>query len=638
LDSIRSAPPGISSFNAFRLAGTLAGKGEQMNINLKPLAVLVPLSFAMAANAAEQLAALDTVVVTATRQAQRASEILSDVSVIDTEQIRSAGPNATINDLLARQPGIEINSKGGIGTDSSVFLRGSNTNHALVLVDGIRFGSATLGYPAWGFIPLEQVERIEIMRGSCSSLYGSDAIGGVIQIFTKRGDGPLSVFAEAGYGSWNTTSLSAGLSGSQDSWRYSFQLAKKEGDSYSAVKNPANSNYNPDKDGFSITSSSGSLSYALAKGHELGVSYLYSDGWNRYDSYPKNKDWRQDQTVYGVNVFSRNQLAQSWTSTVKIGQSVDRGQQYADNVPGSLIETQQTQYQWQNDIALPIGMGLLAAERTEQKVSGNVDYTLKERTINSYLAGWHGNFGDHRGQIALRRDDNSQFGGRTTGTLAYGYQISRNWRANTSYGTGFKAPSFNDMYYPGSGNPDLKPETSINREIAVHYETEHHHASLTYYDNKISNLIEWAPNSSGYWFPSNVAKAELSGWTLAYAGDVSDFRVTASLDVQNPEDTERHKQLRYRAQNIAKLGLSRNFGSWTLGGDILASGKRYNDAANTRVLGAYELVNLHADYRVARDWTLFARANNIFDRKYVLVQDYATPGANFFVGIRYSPK
>lgn len=604
----------------------------------KKRALLLPLAFISTVQAAEQLAALDTVVVTATRQAQRASEILSDISVIDKEEIQAAGPGATLNELLARQPGVEISHKGGVGTDSSIFLRGANNNHALVLVDGMRLGSTTLGYPAWGFVPLEQIDRIEIMRGSCSSLYGSDAIGGVIQIFTKRGEGPFRMFAEAGYGTWNTAALAAGFSGSTDGWRYSFQLAQKKSDSYSAIRNPANSSYNADKDGFEITSSSGSLAYSPVKGHEFGASYLYSEGWNKYDSSPKARDFRQDETIYGVNLYSRNQWTQDWTSSFKIGQSSDLSKQFTNGAPGSRIESKQTQYQWQNDIVLPLGTALLAVERTEQEVDGNVNYSVKDRTINSFLVGWNGSYAGHRGQLAVRRDDNSQFGGKTTGTLAYGYQFNRDWRASANYGTGFKAPTFNDLYYPGSGNPNLKPETSINREVAVHYETERHHASLTYYDNKVSDLVEWAPNGLGLWFPANVAKAELKGWTLAYSGNVADFRVTASLDLQDPEDATTGKRLRYRAREIAKFGLSRDFGALTVGGDILASGKRYNDTANTQVLGAYELVNLHANYRLSGDWSVFAQANNIFDRKYVQVLDYATPGANVFVGVRYSPK
>lgn len=608
---------------------------------LKPLAALLPFAFALPSApvlAVEQLAALDTVLVTATRQAQRASEVLFDTTVIDAEEIRNAGPTATLNDLLVRQPGIEINAKGGVGTDSAIFIRGSNNTHALVLVDGMRLGSGTTGYPAWGFIPLEQVERIEILRGSCSSLYGSDAIGGVIQIFTKRGEGPFRPFVEAGYGSWNTKSLAAGFGGSQDAWRYNFQFSRKESDSYSAIRNPKNFAYNPDKDGYEITSSSGNLSYTVTPGHELGASYLYSEGWNRYDTSPKNRDFKQTETIYGANLYTRNQLTSVWSSTIKLGKSVDRSRQYADKVPGSRIQSEQTQLQWQNDIVLPFGMALLAAERVEQGVGGSPNYALKERTINSYLAGWTGKLADHRFQLNVRRDNNSQFGNHTTGSAAYGYQIAQDWRANVSYGTAFKAPTFNDLYWPGSGNPNLKPEKSKNREAALHYETSQHHASVTYYRNQISDLIEWAP-VGGIWIPSNIASATLSGWSLAYNGQLAGgFKLSGSLDFQNPEDTDRNRILRYRAKRIAKLALSRDFGDFTVGTEILGSSERYNNVANTQVLPGYGTVNLFGSYRLDKDWTLFARANNVFDRKYELVRDYSTPEANLFVGIRYSPK
>ncbi|MDD2884775.1 MAG: TonB-dependent receptor [Dechloromonas sp.] len=609
-----------------------------MNPRLKPLAVILPLAFLSTVHAVEQTAPLGDVVVTATRQAQRSNEVLTDISVIDAAQIRAAGPNGTLNDLLVGQPGIEITRKGGLGTDSSIFIRGSNNNHALVLVDGLRLGSTTTGYPAWGFIPLEQVDRVEIIRGSCSALYGSDAIGGVIQIFTKRGEGPLRMFAETGFGSWNTQSQAAGFSGGTAGWRYNFQLSHKRSDAYSAINNPLNSSYNVDRDGYDVTSSSGGLAYTPAAGHEIGINYVYSDGWNRYDSSPKATDFKQAQTLYGVNLFSRNRLNSDWTSTIKIGQSADKSQQYANGNPTSQIESQQTQLQWQNDIALPIGTALLAAERVDQQVAGNVAYAVSTRYINSLLTGWHGNLGAHRGQVSLRRDENSQFGGKTTGTLAYGYQLSRDWRANAAYSTGFKAPTFNDLYWPGAGNPDLKPESSVNRELAVHYETERHHASATYYVNKISDLVAWAPNGIGLWFPANVAKAELTGWTLAYEGLFGDTRLTASLDLQDPRDIDNDKILRYRAQQIAKFGAAHNFGALTLGAELIASGKRYNDVANTQELGGYALLNINASYQVTRDWSVFARANNVFDKDYVQVANYATPGFNAFVGVRYTPQ
>jgi vitamin B12 transporter len=238
----------------------------------------------------------------------------------------------------------------------------------------------------------------------------------------------------------------------------------------------------------------------------------------------------------------------------------------------------------------------------------------------------------------VRNDDNSQFGAKTTGLLAYGYQMATNWRANASYGTGFKAPTFNDMYWPGGGNPDLKPETSENIEGTLHFETATQHAALTYYRNHVDNLIEWAPNAVGFWMPANVAKARLRGWTLAYDQQMGDFKLAASVDLQDPEDALNQKVLRYRARRIAKMALSRDFGAFNIGGELLASGERFNDAANTQKLDGYGIVNLTAAYRLAAAWSVFARANNIFDKDYTLVNDFATPGANLFVGIRYAGK
>ncbi|MGE5472000.1 MAG: TonB-dependent receptor domain-containing protein [Bacteroidota bacterium] len=621
-----------------------------MNPRLKTLAALLPLLPCCPAQAVEQLAALDTVVVTATRQSQRARETLSDITVIDAEEIRNAGPATTITELLARQPGIEMKQSGGAGQNADVFIRGSNSSHVLLLVDGMRTGSLTTGTPNWAFIPLEQIDHIEIVRGPASSLYGSEAIGGVVQIFTKRGEGPFSAFAEAGLGTYNTAALSTGFSGAQNGWRYSFQLSDKQSSSFSAIKNPADPSYNPDKDGFQTISSSGSLSYAPARGHEIGINYLYSDGWNRFDAgsiftTPASDDYKQKETIYGVNIHSRNQLTDLWTSTLRIGQTSDDSHNLDNGQQSSFFHSTQTQYQWQNDIKLPVGIALLGAERVEQQVSSSADFAQKERNINSFLAGWTGRLGDHSLQLNGRQDRNSQFGNKATGMAAYGYQLSRDWRGNLSWGTAFKAPSFNDLYFPPDGygdvsNPNLKPETSKNREASLHYETSTQHASVTYYRNEVLNLIQWAPidPSDPYsgWTPQNVARATLSGWTLAYSGRLGDYKVSGSFDHQDPKDDVLQKTLIYRARDIAKLAVSRDFGALNVGSEILTSGKRYSDTANTKELGGYTLVNLSASYHVAKDWSIFARANNVFDTHYVLVKNYATPGANLFVGVRYT--
>jgi vitamin B12 transporter len=594
---------------------------------------------------------VEPVVVTATRHATRVSEVLSDVTVIGSEDIQQAGPTTTLAALLARQPGIEFAQNGGPGASSSVFIRGSNANHVLLLVDGIRVGSVTTGSPAWEYIPLQQIDHIEIVRGAASSLYGSDAIGGVIQIFTKRGSGPFQPFVEAGYGTNNTVALSTGFSGSKEGWRYGFQVSDKRSDSFSAISNPKSGYYNPDKDGYRTVSSSGNLAYSPVKGHEFGVNFLYSDGWNRFDSgysTPASDDYKQKDTVSSVSFYSRNQLTDIWTSTWRIGQSSDDNRNLDNGQRSSYFHSAQTQYQWQSDVTLPVGTALLGVERLEQHVASDADYALTKRGINSILAGWSGHFGDHNFQVNGRQDNNSQFGDKATGMLAYGYELTNNWRAAASWGSAFKAPTLNDLYYPldsdGSiGNPNVKPETSVNREASLHYEAAGLDASITYYRNDIKNLIQWAPIDPTYvtsygWTPSNVASATLSGWTLAYSGKIDEFKVSGSLDLQDPKDDVLQKTLTHRAKKVAKFALSRDIGSMNIGGEVQAYGKRFENDTNTKELAGYSLFNLTASYRLTDGWSIFGRANNIFDKKYALVKDFATPGASIFVGVRYAPK
>ncbi len=615
-----------------------------MSFKQKPLAAALCL-LALPFPHAQAQEAEETVVVTATRQPMRANELLSDVTVIERKEIEAAGPSASITDLLARQPGIEIKTDGAPGSVANIYLRGSNAGHTLLLVDGMRFGSATMGSANWSYLPLQQVERIEILRGAASSLYGSDAIGGVIQIFTRKGSGPLQAHAEAGIGSHDSSAVSAGLSGSQQGLSYAIQAASYRTRGFNSINNPDNASYNPDRDGHRNSSMSGSLSYTWARDQEIGASFLATDGWNDYDaggpwSTPAAAGYQQKQKNAVYNIYSRNRLSRYWNSTLRLGSGSDDSRQFLDNRQTGKIRTRQTQYQWQNDIRLPLGTALLALERLEEKVSSDPVYDRDQRSINSILAGWNGTLENHRLQFNLRRDDNSQFGEKTTGFVAYGYQINDKLRAHASYGTAFKAPTFNDLYWPGAGNPDLKPETAKNREIALHYEHAGQQASITAYRNDVQDMIAWAPIAPGSWtwLPFNVNEARLEGVTLAYTGNIQGFNVKASADFQDPRDTLIDKVLRYRSRQHGSLAVGRSYGNFDWNLEWQASGKRYQDVNNTRKLGGYALVNLQAGYRLDKDWSLFARVNNLFDRDYVLNQDYATDGANFFLGVRYAPK
>jgi vitamin B12 transporter len=589
---------------------------------------------------------LEPVVVTATRQAMKASDVLSDVTTISSEEIRNAGA-VSLAELLGRQRGVEFTQYGGPGGTSEVFIRGSNANHVLLLVDGVRVGSATLGTPTWEFIPLEMIDHIEILRGPVSSLYGSDAIGGVVQIFTKRGEGPARPFFEIGMGSQNTTVATAGISGGQEGWRYNFMVSDKKSDSINATssmkRGAANSFYYADLDGYQNSSSSGGLSYSPVNGQEYGFNYLYSDGVSKWDNeYTPLGNYSYKKTISSFNVYGRYSFSDIWTTTVRFGQSLDDNRSLKNEALSSAYKTTQTHYQIQNDIRLPLGMALLALERVDQQVVTTDNYSFNERAINSALAGWTGGFGSHRLQANIRQDSNTQYGLQSTGALSYGYQWSSNWRSSVSWGTAFKSPTFNDLYYPNDGgqvgNPSIKPENSTNREASVHYETDAQQSSATFYENDVTNLIQWAANNSGLWTPSNAANAKLRGWTFAHKQEFGNYQVVGSLDFQDPYDQTLNKTLIYRAREIAKLGLSRSMGKLNIGVELQSSGKRFVDADNTVELAGYTLINLRAQYKLNKEWTFFARANNIFDKTYELREGYATPGSNLFAGIRYTPK
>lgn len=624
----------------FRHAGTLLGRGY-MKTNLKFVMALLPL-LPLTDVFAQQLAALDTVVVTANRQPMRVSEVLSDVSTVEREELEMAG-HSTLEEILSRQPGMEITANGSSGASSNLLIRGTNSGHVLLLIDGVRVGSATSGNISWSRIPASQIERIEILRGPASSLYGSDAIGGVVQIFTRQSNAPLAVNSEAGMGSYGTRSLNVGVSGRTDGWRYGLNASRYSTEGFNS--RPWTSTANPDADGFRNDVLSGRVGYEFLPGHEAGFSFFHSEGENKYDGTGVLNDWRNVTRQSSGNISLKNAITQDWKSTLNIGQSIDKSVGLKDGVFQSNFRTDQLQYAWQNDIRTTVGSFMLAAERLEQSVDTTARYKILERTNDSVLAGWTHGIGAHRLQANLRHDDNSQFGKKNTGSVGYGYRISESWHANTSYGTAFKAPTFNDLYYPSTlsggitleGNPNLLPEEAKNREASLHYETGGHLYSATWYLNQIENLIIW-PKAGNLRIPKNVSNARLEGVTLAYSGALGSYNLQASYDYLDAKDVVTGKRLPQRAENKATISIGQRLGNWEWRTEAQANGRRFNDESNLLGMGGYALVNLYAAYHVSPDCSVFARVNNFFDRDYVLIDSYATSGASFFMGVRYSPK
>ncbi len=451
-----------------------------MHPRLKPLAILLPLSFASTTQAVEVLAALDPVVVTASRQAQRANEAIADVTIIDKQDIEQAGPVTTLGELLGRTAGVEFGRSGGRGYEESVYIRGTNSGHALVLVDGMRISSATLGTTALQMIPLSLIERVEILRGPASALYGSDAIGGVIQVFTKAvGDAPL-VSAQLGVGTSATYETAIAHSQRIGDFSYGIKAGASGTQGINGIVTDSYPGYNRDNDGFHNRNYSLNGRYRFSPNVEVGAAYFESTTTNRYDAYqydPSVLPWganvnaqlnyQMHHRTSGAQAYANFSPTANWHSSLRIAQGVDRSESPASVIgdPISLFKTTQNQYAWQNDIRLPIGTLLAGLERLEQSVDSTKDYSVKSRTIDSVLLGWTATIGKHAVQINGRHDDNSQFGARNTWLVGYGYQFLPAWRIAASAGSAFKAPTMNDLYFPvtpgvGGGNPDLKPEES----------------------------------------------------------------------------------------------------------------------------------------------------------------------------------
>ncbi|MDQ6924053.1 MAG: TonB-dependent receptor [Pseudomonadota bacterium] len=574
------------------------------------------------------------VIVTALRAEQPLTDLLADVTVIGPEEIARAGLGG-LTALLQRQPGVEIVSNGGPGSTSGVFLRGANTAQTLVLVDGLRIGSSTTGAAALEAIPLEQIERIEILRGPASSLYGADAIGGVIQVFIRKGAVAFAANAGAGYGSYATSSVFGGVSGSgaDGAWRYALQAGHRQSDGFNAIFNARNFSYNPDRDGYRNENVSGSLAFRFAPEQEISAQVFRSRLNAQFDAGPGFDD-RTITTVESYSIASRNRLAAFWTSVFTAAQSSDD----SDSETGfgrSRFRTRQRMYSWQNELTPGYGRLTALAERREERIDSETGFAVTSRDTNSLTGIYQIGEGPHLAQASLRRDDSSQFGARTTGTIAYGYTVAAGLRATASFGSAFKAPTFNDLYFPGFANPELKPETARNGELALRYSNKALSAGVVAYRNRVRDLIVFLCDADFNCAPQNIANATLEGVTAELGGQLGEWSAKASVDLQRPNDDASGLLLPRRARRHAAFSLLRDAGALRVGAELVASSARFDDAANTRRMGGYALFNLSAEYRIGSRSALLARLDNVLHKRYELAADFNTPRINAFVGVRW---
>lgn len=617
-----------------------------MTLRTSRRAALASLALAMAAPAVHAEPS-STVLVTATRTPQPLADVISDSVTISSEQIAESGAGSVI-DLLQRQRGIEVARNGGAGTSSSVFIRGANSNQNIVLVDGVRIGSSTTGAANWSAIPLTAIDHIEIVYGPLSSLYGADAVGGVIQIFTKTGKGAPAVTAFAGFGSDKTRELDASVSGAtggEHGFSYAFSAGTEKSDGFSATR-PGSSSYNADRDDYSKSNAAAQLRFQLAPGYEVGALFLHSSLDAQYDSGAAAYDVRSEARLDNSAVFAKARFAPGWTSMLQLAESRDKGSNYSSAAASgySRIDSTQRGLTWQNDVLIGADVLQLLYDHREEKVSTNGAAALnRDRSTNSFAASYNARRGASLFNASARRD-NSAYGGKNTGSVGYGYSFSGALRASASVGSSFRAPTYNELYYPSFGNPANRPEQGRNAEVGLRYDDGVNAFGASYYRNRLTDLlVNTTPCPFGiadYKFGCayNIASAELKGLTVSGATRMAGIDLNASVDLQDPKDRSSDLRLARRAKKHANINAAYTIGALKTGVELDLSGDRFDDAANKNRLGGYGLVNLFATYGFARDWSALVRWNNVGDKQYDLARNYATPGSKLFAGIRYGYK
>lgn len=598
----------------------------------------VPGAAALAQAPAAMAQPLTEVVVTATRSTEKVGNTVADVTVLDrTDLDRSDGQS--LMEVLAHEPGIQFSGSGGLGTTGSLFIRGHDSRHTVLLIDGVRAGSATTGTPSIDNLPLDAIERVEIVRGPLSSLYGSEAVGGVVQLFTRRGGQGLRLNARATIGSNRFGQVGGGLSFGNGRFDGAIQVQALDTRGFSAT-NPRErwGSFDPDRDGFRQRGASVRFGGRLADGWRIDGMLLESDGLARYDDGP-GVDSRAKLRTAVQSLQASGRLTDAWATRMIVARSLDRYDSLATANPWytlGAIETSQMQYSWENTFETVLGTALALIERLDQDVSRpGQPFAASARTIDAVALGLSGAASGHSWQASVRDDRNSQYGTQTTGSLGWGYAFTPAWSAGASWGTSFVAPSFNQLYYPGWGNPNLRPEEGEQAELSLRWKSGAHSVRGGWFDSRIRGFI-----TSGA-VPVNVPRARIEGLALAYEGCWGNLALGTSVDLIDPRNVTAGasfgKVLQRRAKRALKAHADWHQGPWSLGAIWSAYSDRFDDAANTVPLPGYGTVDLRADLRLSRDWTVGARLNNAGGKAYETALGYNQPGRELYLTARYAP-
>lgn len=579
-------------------------------------------------------ASLPNVVVSASGTEQRIQDALPSTTVLTRADIEAA-QTPDLPTLLQRVAGLEITQNGGAGTTAFASLRGAETRHTLVLVDGVPINNLNFGLAAIEHLSLADVDRIEVVRGNVSSLYGSAALGGVIQIFTKKpGATPTaSITLQGGSRGLVQASASGAVKlASGTGLRADAESLRDRG--FDATNHAELPGTNPDRDGYRRSAYGLAITQDIAGGHSVGLRVREARGRTEYDSQfgPATQadvsNFVEQSGVLDANV----KLSDTLGVAVALTHAADKLDASITAFPyfvQSKSDGARADLQWQVAPGQRLTAGL---EHTRQHLTSDTPYALSSRTQDSARVGYTLDSGPHEAQLNLRHDRYTTFGSADTWLAAYGYRITDAWRVSASASTGFNAPTFNDLYYPFGGNPALRPERLRAHEVAVQYAAGGQIARATLFDNRFRDLFGF----DAFFNRINIGHARNRGLELTWIGRIGDTAVTAGLTSQDPKDEDTGQRVARRAKTLAKLGVSRDAGPWQWGANLRYEGDRHDTGG--QLLGSYAVLDLTAGYRFTPEVRVFGRIENAGDRQYETIYGYRQARRGVFVGVNWQPR
>lgn len=576
----------------------------------------------------------NAVIVTATRTAQTVDDSLASVSVITRADIEQSQASDVI-DLLRLQSGIDIARNGGPGASTSLFMRGTNSNQTLVLIDGVRASSTTTGTFAWQHLNTSDIERIEIVRGPRAAQYGSDAIGGVIQIFTRKNK---TAQVRIMGGSYKTGLIEAGVGGG-DKIKYSLNATSRSSQGFSRT-NKKSLSYNSDKDGYRDQSFTGNVRVPLSDKTNLKISGWYSKSNVEYDPYGGGYGV-SDNSNSTLNVRLKNQTTSRWSQTLSVGLATDDSKDTSSSV--SRIKTNRVMADWQHDLVLnpdsllSLGLSTYTDKANNTSLSGNSTRFDESITDNAVFAIFQSKVSGNDLSLSARLDHHALFGNHSTGQIAWGRNVSGKLRLLASYGSAFRAPTINELYYPNYGNPNLNPEKSSTTELGLRYRpTPQQQLRINAYHTRITDMIQSVNVALYTYQATNIGKAQIDGLEIEHDLNLNAWTLLTRFTLQKAIDASDKSDLLRRPRQKLSMQLRRQLNdNGSIGVEWIYASQR-KDYGNVN-LDAYNLVNLSGRYQVRKGTWLEARLENLFDANYQLVSNYNTPGRSIYVGIRYVP-